>query len=65
MNKYITYSEEVKNVIAHNVKEADKLEIIGTPTIIVGMKKLLGVGSYQQLREDVKSQGGKLKPEYE
>lgn len=58
-------SEEVKNVIAHNVKEADKLEIIGTPTIIVGMKKLLGVGSYQQLREDVKSQGGKLKPEYE
>lgn len=63
--KQDAHSPEVKAQLDAAIAEAEAHEVTGTPTIFVGFKKLLGVGPYSDLKEIVKSQGGKLKPQYE
>ncbi len=58
-------SEQVKKELEDAVTEAQMHSITGTPTIFVGIKKVMGVGPYQQLQDVVISQGGRLKKEYE
>ena len=50
-------SEEIKN----SILDADSKEINATPTIYIGIKKQLGVGSYPDLKQVVIQQGGKEK----
>lgn len=59
------HGKEVEEQIAKTVKDSEDHGVIGTPTIFVGIKKLMGVGPYPQFVEVVVSQGGKLKKEYE
>ena len=54
-------SEEVKEEIKKSILEADSKEVNATPTLFIGMKKQLGVGSYTDLKQMVIEQGGKLK----
>lgn len=52
-------SEEVKNEILSSIKEADEKEVTGTPTMFIGVKKLLGIdGSYPEFKQMVIEQGG-------
>lgn len=48
----------IKEELEAAVAEADKKEITGTPTLFVGMKKLVGVGSYPEFKQIVIEQGG-------
>ncbi len=57
--------DEVKKEIEEIVQKADSDGVEGTPTFFVGMKKILGIGSYFEFRNIIQSQGGKLKKEYE
>lgn len=54
-------SEEMKKEIADSIKEADIREVTATPTLFIGIRKLVGVGSYPELRQIVIQQGGKEK----
>jgi protein-disulfide isomerase len=54
-------SEEIKQELANSIKEADEKSINGTPTLFIGMKRILGVNSYPELRNMVIEQGGKEK----
>lgn len=51
-------SEEIKQEITDSVAEADKNEIVGTPTLIIGINKILGVGTYPEFKEKVIELGG-------
>lgn len=54
-------SVEVENKIKEFIKEADNREINGTPTIFVGMQKLMGVSSYPEFKKFIIEHGGKEK----
>ena len=54
-------SEEIKEEIKKSILEADSKEVNATPTLFIGMKKQLGIGSYNELKQMVLEQGGKLK----
>lgn len=51
-------SDEIKNEIKESILEADSKGIDGTPTLFVGIKKILGVSSYPELKKVVIEQGG-------
>ena len=53
--------EELKTAVA----DADSKEINGTPTLYVGMKKLVGVGSYPEFKQTVIEQGGIEKKQHD
>lgn len=52
------HSEEIKNEILESVLEADAKGVDGTPTLFVGMKQILGIRSYPELKQVVIEQGG-------
>ena len=54
-------SEEIKNEIADSVKDADSKEIVATPTMFIGMKRIVGVGTFPNFRQLIISEGGKEK----
>ena len=54
-------SEEIKEEIKKSILEADSKEVNATPTLFIGMKRQLGIGSYNELKQIVLEQGGKLK----
>ncbi len=54
-------SEAINNEIAQSIKEADSKQIDGTPTIYIGIRKIVGIGSYPELKKLVIEQGGKEK----
>ncbi|MBQ8887460.1 MAG: DsbA family protein [Candidatus Gastranaerophilales bacterium] len=54
-------SDIVKEEIKQSIAEADSKEVYGTPTIFVGLKRILGAGTYPELRQTVIEQGGKVK----
>lgn len=54
-------SDEIKNEIVKSIAEADSKEVSGTPTLFIGVRKIIGVGSYPALKQIVLEQGGKLK----
>ena len=56
-------SEKVNKEIEKSIKLADEKDVIGTPTIYIGMKKLLGINSYPDFKNLVKELGGRVKPE--
>lgn len=54
-------SEEIKNEIVSSIADADSKQVDGTPTLFIGMRKIVGAGSYPEMRNIVIEQGGKLK----
>ena len=54
-------SEEIKKEIENGVLDADSKEIVGTPTLFIGMRKEVGVGSYPELKQIIIEEGGKEK----
>ncbi len=58
-------SDKVANKIKEFVAEADRREINGTPTIIIGMQKLLGVSSYPEFKKLIIEHGGKEKANHD
>lgn len=54
-------SEEIKKEIENGVLDADSKEIVGTPTLFIGMRKEVGVGSYPELKQIIIQEGGKEK----
>ncbi len=54
-------SEEIKIEIKDSIADADSKEINGTPTLYIGMKKQVGIGSYPEFKQIVIEQGGKEK----
>ncbi len=58
-------SEAIKEEIEKSIKEADTKKVDGTPTMFIGMRKLVGIGSYPELKQIIIQQGGKEKPEVE
>lgn len=54
-------SEEIKTELINSVLEADSKQVDGTPTLFIGMKKLVGVGSYFEVKNVIIEQGGKLR----
>lgn len=56
-------STEIANKIKESINYAAERDITGTPTLCIGIKKILGVGSYPDFKQMVIEQGGKLKQE--
>lgn len=54
-------SEKIKKEIENGVLDADSKEIVGTPTLFIGMRKEVGVGSYPELKQIIIEEGGKEK----
>ena len=52
-------SEAIAKEIADSIKNADEKEVVGTPTLFIGIRKLVGIGSYPDLKQLVIMQGGK------
>lgn len=57
-------SEEIKTEIKDSIAEADSKDIQGTPTIYIGMKRIMGVGSYEEFKKTVIENGGREKPNH-
>ena len=55
------HSEEIAKEIQATIAEADSKEIYGTPTILIGMKTLLGVNKYPEFKQLIIDMGGKEK----
>ena len=51
-------AEAMKKELEEAVADADSRDINGTPTLFVGMKKLIGTGSYPEFKQVVIEQGG-------
>ena len=58
-------AETMKDELKASVADADSKEIMGTPTLFVGMKKLIGVGSYPDFKQIVIEQGGIEKKQHD
>ena len=54
-------SEEIAEELQESIKEADSKGITGTPTFLIGMRKIMGIGSYPALKQAVIEQGGREK----
>lgn len=59
------HSEEVAKEIANNIKMADAENINGTPTLFIGMRRVMGVNSYPEFRQWIIEQGGIEKKNHE
>ncbi len=55
------HSQEIMDEIKDSIADADSKEIVGTPTIIIGMRRLDGIGSYPDLKAIIIEQGGREK----
>ena len=55
------HSDEVKQEITDSIKFADSRNINGTPTIFIGVRRILGVNSYPEFKQIIIEQGGKEK----
>ncbi len=52
-------SQEIKDELLSSIKEADEKEVDGTPTMFIGIKRILGSGgAYPDLKQIVIEQGG-------
>ncbi len=54
-------SEDIKKEIKQGILNADSKEIVGTPTLFIGMRKEVGIGSYPELKQIIIKEGGKEK----
>ncbi len=54
-------SEKIKEEILKSIEDANAKEVVGTPTMFIGIRKLVGIGSYPDLKDIVIQQGGKEK----
>ncbi|MBQ9245912.1 thioredoxin domain-containing protein [bacterium] len=52
------YSEEVAQELSASIDDADSKSINGTPTIYIGIKKQMGVGSYFDFKQTIIDNGG-------
>lgn len=53
------HSIEVEEEIKEGIKLADSKKINGTPTIYIGMRRILGINSYPNFKQIVIEQGGR------
>lgn len=58
-------SEEIMQEIKDSIALADSKEIQGTPTLYIGMKKIVGVGKYQEFKDMIIENGGREKPDHD
>ncbi len=58
-------SEEIKQEIQESIKGADERNVVGTPTIFVGIKNLMGVNSYPEFKQFIIEQGGREKADHD
>ncbi len=58
-------SEAVKKELADSIKNADSKGVTGTPTLFIGVKQMVGVGTYPEFVKAIIAQGGIKKPENE
>lgn len=54
-------SEKIAEELQESIREADSKGITGTPTFLIGMRKIMGIGSYPALKQAVIEQGGREK----
>ena len=54
-------SEEIAKEVQNSIADADSKEISGTPTMYIGLKKQIGIGTYPEFKQMVIEQGGKEK----
>ncbi len=52
------HSAEIETEIKDGIADADSKEINGTPTLFIGMRKEIGVGSYPELKQVIIDEGG-------
>lgn len=55
------HSREIADEIKASVADADAKEIYGTPTLIIGMKTILGVKQYPEFKKMIIEMGGREK----
>ena len=60
--KETAHSEEIENELKESVDFANSKGVIGTPTLFIGIKKVMGIDSYPNFKNMIKSFGGRLKP---
>lgn len=53
------HSKEVEQEIKDSIKLADSKQINGTPTIYIGLRKILGINSYPNFKQIIIEQGGR------
>ena len=56
-------SDEIKQRIQENIKIGDSMNVDATPTLFVGVRRVMGIRSYPELKLIVKEQGGIEKEE--
>lgn len=54
-------SEAIHNEIKESIKDADNKKVNGTPTMFIGIRKLMGVDSYFDFKNIIIQQGGREK----
>ena len=59
------HSNEIKEEIKKSIEFADSKNVDGTPTLYIGIRKILGISSYPELKKIVIEQGGKEKIKHE
>ena len=55
------HSDKIKKEIEDSIADADSKDVVGTPTLYIGIRKLMGVGSYLELKQIIIQSGGKEK----
>lgn len=58
-------SEEIKQEVKDSIAEADTKDIQGTPTMFIGIKRVMGVDSYPDFKQIVIEQGGREKADHD
>ena len=58
-------SEDIKEELKESVADADSKGVTGTPTLFIGVKQLVGVGTYPEFVQVIINQGGIKKSENE
>ncbi len=58
-------SEEIKNELKESISNADAKGVTGTPTLFIGVKQMVGVGTYPEFMQAIINQGGIRKSENE
>lgn len=51
-------SEEIKKELENSIKDADSKGVAGTPTLFIGVKQMVGAGTYPEFVEVIEKQGG-------
>ena len=58
------HSEAVKKELEKSIQNAQDKGVDGTPSLQIGMKQMLGVGTYPEFVKAIAEQGGKVKSQY-